>query len=186
MRKLLIFIVISAVLGLTGFLVFSGNISLANFSDWLNLDEDVEGREFQSGGDASEEEISTAKSQLEGENWEYEETRTSDEFRQLSFNDGEKSAEVVIDSEGRLVEKDMEAEGLSDGSNRVIYEEQEAVEKARGSISDRNWSLESNTLLNGTYNLRFISQEYEANIKVDGSSGEVIRKKVVLKNSLYE
>jgi hypothetical protein len=185
MRKLVALAILILILGLSGFLFSSGSISVSDFSDWLNFEEDVEGREFQSGGEATDEEISAARSELQEGNWEYEETKTSDNYRKLSFNDGDKSAEVVLDSKGKLIEQDMEADGISDGSDEVVYEEEKAIKKARESLYDRNWSLESNILLEGNHNLRFTSPEYDANIKIDGSSGDLIRKKVMLRNSSY-
>lgn len=181
MRKLLGLTVVVILIALTGFVILNGDISLDSFNDLLDQ-ENIEGREFQSGEDATQEQISNASSQLEGESWEYEETKTSDGFKQISFNEGEKSAEVTIDSDGRLIEKDMQAEELSDGSSMVVYNRSEAVSIATESILDRNWTLEGSTLLNGTYNLEFTETDYDAYVKVDGSTGKVIRKKITFRD----
>ena len=180
MKKVLGFSLLVFVLIWAGFLVIGDDISLNTFGEWIQTRD--EGREFEKTDiEATDKEISIAKSHLKGESWIYEEIETTQGLKQISFNDGEKSAEVIFNSEGKVVESDMEAEDLSDGSQLVFLEEREAIQKAKAALPNSTWNLESTAVLKGNYNIELSSQKYRAYVKVDGSSGKIVRKKLTVK-----
>lgn len=75
-------------------------------------------------------------------------------------------------------ENDSERDG-TDNSTELTVSEQEAERTARAALSNNNWTLEDSSVdeENGYYEFEFVvsGEEAEAEVRVDGSSGEIFR-----------
>lgn len=71
---------------------------------------------------------------------------------------------------------DSEIDG-TDNSTELLINQSNAEETARQALSDNNWTLEDSSVdeENGYYKFEFTSGESEAEVRVDGSSGEIFR-----------
>lgn len=85
----------------------------------------------------------------------------------------EETEEVETESED-----DSDIDG-TDNSTELNVSEQEAERTARAALSDNNWTLEETSVdeEDGYYKFKFVvsGEDAEAEVRVDGSSGEVFR-----------
>ena len=103
---------------------------------------------------------------------EEDENETEDE-------DSEEAEEAEEDeSEEAESDDDSETDG-TDNSTEMTVSEDEAERTARAALSDNNWTLEESKVdeEDGYYEFEFVvsGEEAEAEVRVDGSSGEVFR-----------
>jgi hypothetical protein len=122
-------------------------------------DDEAEDQETESNeGDEQSEES-------ESEEQENESEREEEEIEEQELDDMENNPEEGIDG--------------TDDSTELAIEESVAEETARNALSDNNWALERSSTHeeDGFYRFRFVieGQDAEAEVRVDGSSGEPFR-----------
>ena len=98
------------------------------------------------------------------------ETETDDE--------PEDDSDIEEEEEETESEDDSDTDG-TDNTTEITVSEQEAERTAREALSDNNWTLEESDVdeEEGYYEFEFVvsGEEAEAEVRVDGSSGEVFR-----------
>ena len=103
---------------------------------------------------------------------------TEDDSDEEEIEDEENETEEEAEQEEDETDDDSEMDG-TDNSTELTITKSEAEETARNALSDNIWELESSSTHeeDGYYRFRFIvsGEDAEAEVRVDGSSGEIFR-----------
>jgi len=100
------------------------------------------------------------------------------------LNETENNSDSTPEDDSDIEEVEDENESETDGtdnSTELTVSEQEAERTALAALSDNNWTVEDSSIdeENGYYEFEFVisGEEAEAEVRVDGSSGELFRLK---------